>query len=379
MAGPGPALRFVGTHFKSADPPNFEPRVWQNQRMPLVDGLEIIGDHAESIGIEAVGTMQLTITRTRMQGLLHGIHLVKNNRNILIADCHIYDNRGIGIFYDNVDLHQSNVVGSHISYNKGGGIVTRGGMVRNLQVGTCDIEANHDTKGAPTANILLDSTGGSTGEVAITGCTIQHADNAPNSANIRVIGKGVAQNQTDTEEGHITIGDNVLSDVRINIDLHYARGVTITGNTFWMGFDHNLVVEDSSNIIVGPNNMDRNPRYAHSRAETSTGSVIFRRTRDSTISGLHINGNWHDPAALAFEDCSRINITGLTILDSDNINLLFKDVTNSRISGCLIRDDRPDAKSISLKTIGGKGNQISENLLGRPAQIDALPSSEPKR
>jgi hypothetical protein len=94
---------------------------------------------------------------------------------------------------------------------------------------------------------------------------------------------------------------------------------------------------------------------------------------------LHINGNWHDPAALAFEDCSRINITGLTILDSDNVNLLFKDVTNSRISGCLIRDDRPGAKSISLKTIGGKGNQISENLLGRPAQIDALPSSEPKR
>jgi hypothetical protein len=370
MAGPGPALRFVGTHMKSAAPADFEPRVWERQRMPLVDGVEIIGDHPESVGIEAVGTMQLTITRTRLQGLLHGIHLVKNNRNIVISDCHIYDNRGIGVFYDDVNLHQSNVVGCHISYNKQGGIVTRGGMVRNLQIGTCDIEANQDPKGPPAANILLDSTGGSTGEVAIVGCTVQHGDAAPNSANIRILGKGVTERQTDTEEGHVTIGENVLSDVRVNIELKHARGVTITGNTFWMGYDYNLLVEDSSNIVVGPNNMDRNPRYAHSKAETSTGAVLFRRTRDSTITGLHVNGNWHAPAAVGFEDCSRLNITGLTVLDSDNVNLLLKDVSHSLVSGCLIRDDRKDAKSTSLKVTGGGGNLIRDNLFGRPPETD---------
>ncbi|MGH7959651.1 MAG: hypothetical protein ACREH8_21935 [Opitutaceae bacterium] len=36
---------------------------------------------------------------------------------------------------------------------------------------------------------------------------------------------------------------------------------TFTGNTFWMGFAHDLLVEDSSNVVVGPNNLDRNPRY----------------------------------------------------------------------------------------------------------------------
>ncbi|MCA9206504.1 MAG: hypothetical protein KDA59_25800, partial [Planctomycetales bacterium] len=48
MAGPGPAFRFVGTHFKSADPGGFEDNVWDRQRMPLVDGLAIHGEHEEA-------------------------------------------------------------------------------------------------------------------------------------------------------------------------------------------------------------------------------------------------------------------------------------------------------------------------------------------
>jgi hypothetical protein len=57
MAGPGPALKFVGTHLKSADPENFTPAVWERQRMPLVDAVAIEGAHPEAIGIEAAGTM----------------------------------------------------------------------------------------------------------------------------------------------------------------------------------------------------------------------------------------------------------------------------------------------------------------------------------
>ncbi len=92
MAGPGPALRFVGTHFKSADPQGFSRNVWERQRMPLVDGLAILGDHDEAIGIEAVGTMQLTVTRVHVHAALHGIHLKENNRNVVISDCHLYEN-----------------------------------------------------------------------------------------------------------------------------------------------------------------------------------------------------------------------------------------------------------------------------------------------
>ena len=145
MAGPGPAVRILGTHLKgTADPGSFDPAFWSKQRMPLVENLEIFGAHAEADAIEAEGTMQLTVSRTRISGCRHGVRLINRNRNVLISDCHFYDNSGCGVLYDNVSLHQSNIVGSHISYCRGGGVVTRGGDVRNLHIGTCDLESNHD-------------------------------------------------------------------------------------------------------------------------------------------------------------------------------------------------------------------------------------------
>ena len=163
MAGPGPALKFVGAHFKSADPKGFSNNVWKRQRMPLVDGIAIEGAHPKSVGVEAVGTMQLTLTRVHVRGALHAVHMTGNNRNAIFSDCHFYNNRGIGLFYDNVNLHQSNVTGCHISYNGGGGIVSRGGNVRNLHITGCDIESNMSPDSPPTANVLIDCSGSANG------------------------------------------------------------------------------------------------------------------------------------------------------------------------------------------------------------------------
>ncbi len=372
MAGPGPALRFVGTHFKSADPGGFAQNVWDRQRMPLVDGVAILGDHPEAVGIEAVGTMQLTVTRTHIRGALDGIHLVKNNRNVLISECHIYENRGVGIYYDNVNLHQSNITGCHISYNDGGGVVSRSGNVRNIHITGCDLESNMSPDAPPTANVLIDCTGSraGTGEVAITGCTIQHNNRSPDSANIRIIGRSEPSRNRDlVREGHVTITGNVLSDVNVNVHLKDCRGVTITGNTFWMGFTHNLLVEGCSSIIVGPNNFDRNPRYSHSNTLDANNSLVFRNSEDCTLCGLHVTNVWRDPAGLLIEGCKRFNITGCSILDCDNVGLLFNNVSNSRVSDCLIRDDRPNAKSVSLEVAGGSGNMIVDNLLGTAPRI----------
>ena len=373
MAGAGAAFRFVGTHAGSADPEQVKPNVWERQRMPMVDGMEIVGAHPEADGIEATGTMQLTITRTTVREARHGIRLATLNRNVLIADCHIYHNRGIGVFYDDVNLHQSNISGCHISYCAGGGIVSRGGNVRNIQIGTCDIEMNMAPDAPPTANVLIDCTGSryGTGEVEIVGCTIQHSSKSPDSANIRIIGRSnPAKDQPVVREGHVTITGNVLSDVRVNVHLRDVRGVVITGNTFYMGYDHDLLVEESSNIVVGPNNFDRNPRYGYGDAAKVNGGVVFRGSADCTLDGLHINGAWRKPAALMVEKCSRFNIANCTILDSDTIGLLLKEVTNSKVAGCMVRDDRRDAKpGLSLKVEGGRGNWIVQNLLANGHEV----------
>jgi len=372
MAGPGPALKFVGTHFKSADPEGFAENIWQRQRMPLVDGIAIEGDHPDAVGIEAVGTMQLTITRVHIRSVLHGIHLTGNNRNIIISDCHLYENRGIGIFYDNVNLHQSNITGCHISYNRRGGIVSRAGNVRNIHITGCDIESNMSPKTLPTANVLIDCAGSpyGTGEVAITGCTIQHNSPSPDSANIRIIGRSKPdRNDKPVREGNVTITGNVLSDVKVNVHLKECRGVILVGNTFWMGYDHNLLIEDCSNIIVGANNFDRNPRYDYGNSLDARNSLLVRNSADCTLSGLHVTNVWKAPAGLTFENCRRMNITNCTILDCDSVGLLLKDVIDSRISGCLISDNRLDSGSVSLKVIGGKDNMIVNNLLATVPQI----------
>jgi hypothetical protein len=367
MDGPGPALRFVGTHEGTAAPESFKPAVWERQRTPQVSALEIVGAHPEACGIEADGTMQLTLSQVVVRKALHAIRLARRNRNVVIAECHLYENRGIGIFYDDVDLHQSNIVGCHISYNAGGGVVAKGGNVRNIHIGTCDIESNQGRDSAPTANVLIDCTGSTygTGEVAITGCTLQHNNPSPDSANIRIIGRSLpSAGGAPVREGNVTITGNVLSDVKVNVHLKDCRGVVVADNTFWQGYTHNLLIEDCSNIVLGPNNFDRNPRYDYGNTQEANNPLVIRRCQDCTITGLHVTNVWRSAAGLAIEDCRRINLTNCTILDCDGGGLLLRNLSFSRISGCLIRDDRPGHDpSVPLRLVGGSGNLISGNLV----------------
>ncbi len=375
----GPALRIRGTHQRSAAPEHVTDAVWQSQRMPTIDGLAIEGHHDEASGIQAVGTMQLTVTRLHLRSLLHGIHLVGNNRNVIVSDCHIYHNRGIGIFYDDVNLHQSNITGCHISYCGGGGIVSVKGNVRNLHITGCDIESNMSAGGPATANVLIDcrdSTAG-TAEVAITGCTIQHNRNGTDSANIRIIGNSLpSQRHGAIREGHVTITGNILSDVQTNLHLQECRGVTVSGNTVWEGYNHNMLLQSCSNIVMSANNFDRNPRYDLG-GQLPINAIVFRDCEDCTVTGLHVSQVSAAEAAVVLENCRRFNLSELTILDSYPIGLLLRDVARSRISGCLIRNDRfqPSDQTAdppqSIRVEGAEGVVIGNSLLDRPITGDS--------
>ncbi|MBE7496079.1 MAG: right-handed parallel beta-helix repeat-containing protein [Verrucomicrobiaceae bacterium] len=373
MEAAGPAIHFIGTHEGSAAPSSFKPEVWQNERTPMIEGVEIVGAHPEADGIEATGTMQITLSRVVVRLCRHAVHLTTRNRNVLISACHFYHNSGVGVFYDNVNIHQSNIIGSHISYNGGGGVVSIGGNVRNLHIGTCDIEGNHAAEGKPAANILLDSTSGSIGEVAITGCTIQHTNKAPGSANIRILGGGTdpslerRQGRPTTREGNVTISANVLSDVQVNIEVRDARGVVITGNTFWEGFQHDLIVTDSSNVIVSANNFDRNPRYLVNGFDNAEkNGLVFLRCQNSSISDNTISGVWKKRAALDVSACDRMRISNNSVLDSDGAGIRLEKITSSSVIGNLVRDDRPAGQRStepSIAVIGGKANMIELNNL----------------
>ena len=374
MAAAGPAIHFIGTHEGTAAPTTVKPAVWENERTPMLEGIEIVGAHAEADGIEATGTMQMTLRGVVVRDCRHAVHLTVRNRNVLITDWHLYHNTGVGVFYDHVNLHQSNIVGCHISYNGGGGVVSVGGNVRNLHIGTCDIEGNHAADGPAAANILLDSTGGSIGEVAITGCTIQHTNKAPDSANIRILGGGTDANverrggRPTTREGNVTISANVMSDVQVNVEVRDSRGVVITGNTFWEGFQHDLLVVDSGHVLVSANNFDRNPRYLVNGFDNAEkNGVVFQRCEDSSFSGNTIAGVWKKRAALDVEACHRMRISNNSVLDSDGVGIRLEGLTSSSVIGNLVHDDREAEKrsqEASMVVIGGKDNVIELNQLG---------------
>ncbi len=362
MSGAGPAIRVIGTHFKSADPGGVERPVWDRQRMPCIDGLGIVGGHPQAEGIEAIGTMQLTVTRTHIRKVLHAIHLKENNRNLVIADCHFYENRGIGVFFDQVNLHQTNISGCHISYCGQGGIVSRGGNVRNIQISGCDLESNMSPEQSPTANVLIDCTDSKygTAEVAVTGCTIQHNHQARGSANIRIFGRSLRdQGEAVSREGQVTISGNVLSDVQVNIHLRDCRGVAITGNTGWRAYQHSALIENCQNVVIGANLFGRrSPNLPVAANDDPCNGVLLKDCSDCSLSGLQITQVRRAPAGLILRGCRRMNITGCTILDCDNLALLLDRVTRSRVSSCLMRDDRPEASGPLVKEVDGTDNLV---------------------
>jgi len=374
MEGAGPAFHVIGTHEGTAAPHTLKDEVWDRQRTPLVDGIEIIGKHAEASGIELTGTMQPTLTRITVRHCLHAIHLTKRNRNVQISDCHLYDNSGVGVYMDGVNLHQINIVGCHISYNAWGGIVCRACEVRNLQIGTCDIEGNmidsHDKTPPvvspdlpPAANILLDCREGSVREGAIVGCTIQHNHTANESANIRFVGQS---DENRLKVGNFTISHNALSDVRVNIDLRYARGVTITGNTIWKGFDDNIRLEGCDDIVIGPNLFDRNPDY---NGETSANTLRLTDCHNCSLSGLHIHGSKNEKAALLLTGCENVSIHNAMLLDIGGSGIQLIDCTRCLVTDCTISDsgstaiqtDELETTNTAINIVGGTDNIERDN------------------
>src|SRR6266487_1645521 len=73
MAGAGPALRLLGSHQGTASPPSVAETTLNRERLPLVDGLEIVGEHPEADGIEVRGCFKPILTRLFIHQCRHGL------------------------------------------------------------------------------------------------------------------------------------------------------------------------------------------------------------------------------------------------------------------------------------------------------------------
>jgi hypothetical protein len=357
MAGAGPAIRVVGTHEGRASPETFEPETWL-ERMPLIDGIEILGAHAEADGIELEKTMQATISRVVIRKARHGIRLVERNRNVIITGCHLYENSGAGVYLDDVDLHQINIGDSHISYNRAGGVVVRNGSVRNLQIGNCDLEGNmpEDAEAAETraANVLIDVSDGdekqSVAEVAITGCTLQHNSKAAAGANIRLLGR------EDYPITVVTIGNNIMSDAKLGLYFDYTQELAVTGNVFFTSQPADIFMVRCERAVFSGNQFD--PRNSQWKND-SVGGAAFVYCTDLVFSGMQFGGIRNPSGALIFDQCERVIVNACQLRDCVN-GMVFIGCRDSVVSNCLVSGT--EVCGIDLDVHEGRNMRVSGNL-----------------
>lgn len=364
MNGPGPALHLVGSHRRSAQPDQFQEGVWEKERLPTVSGLEIVGRHAQADGIRIEGAMQPTLHGVLIRRCRHGIHLANRDRNVVIADCHVYHNSGIGIFLDRVNLHQTNIHGCHISYNRQGGIQIVGSEVRNLQICSNDIEYNYDLKADTSADVLFDCREGTVREGTIVGNTIQ-AVQSPGGANVRFLG---AKDHPHAV-GLFAITGNLIGSQSRALDLHSCRGIAISGNSIYSGYRQAIWAENCESLVIGANSIDHNPEYKG----LSTDQVVLRGCRNVSLTGLILQHTREatEPVTTSIEmtGCRQVNVTGIQVMGARQHGITLSDCAVVRVADCTIVGKEGDKAYRAAILVNEKCTHIMvvNNFLGEGA------------
>ena len=364
MAAAGPAFHFIGTHKGTADPDSVSELTWNSERLPLVQNIEILGDHEGAVGLRLEKTLQATLSAVLIRNCSTGIHLVKRNRNIIISHCHIYQNRKVGIHFDHVDLHQAIICSSHISYNPVAGIWLEGGGMRNFQFVGNDIEYNHDTKLQGCADLLIDMRpeGSSFREGTIVGNTIQ-ARPTPGGANVRILGgRGLLTG------GLLAITGNLIGSQTDLLHLADCRGVSISGNSLYSGMKRTLTAERCANLVFSGNSIDWNPGHREKNHDDGIQiSDCDGITLSSTIIENSFQGEARRGGAIEVTGSRDVTISGCQVLDPRHRGIWLEDVTRCRVSNCTVVDRRTKKTMKASIELRGKSsdNIVSGNIIGR--------------
>jgi hypothetical protein len=355
--GPGPAFHLIGHHRVSANPEQLDPKAYAFGSMPQIQGIVVQGAHPNADGICLDATFQATLSFLVVRDCRHGIHILGNNRNVLINGVHVYNNRGIGIYLDRVNLHQINISASHISYNGAGGIKIEKGNIRNIQITGNDIEYNYEHGGSDVWLIA-----GKTGirEGAITGNTIQ-AVIREGGANVRVEG---FQPQSPLKAGLLSITGNHISNQQINVHIKDSRGIVIGNNTFTRGEQRNICIERSTLININHNILDSNPDYG----ERLIGGIKIDDSSNCIVQGVTISdshgGTSERGGALEIARSGGIMVSNCILTNSRHRDVWLEDVHSSHVSGLIVRRSSANSSYTAITESGhSSGNVIINNIV----------------
>ncbi|HPO15044.1 MAG TPA: right-handed parallel beta-helix repeat-containing protein [Candidatus Hydrogenedentes bacterium] len=367
----GPAVQVLGDHQGTAHPDSVKEHTWEKERFPIISDLEILGAHEQADGIELIRTMKCIVRNVLIRRCRYGIHLIERNRNVIIADSHIYDCLDTGVFLEECNLHQINILGNHISYSKRAGIRQFNGDVHNVQITGNDIEYNAGSEES-SGEIVLESPDSLISEYSITGNTLQaRPENA--GANILVLG---ALENSPYAARTIAISGNIIGDRDKNIVLCRVCRATISGNTLYGGKTLNLHFAQCRNIVLNGNNIGTRPSM---HAATHDDGVLLEDCIDcvitSNILSEHRFGTQERGGALTLLNPQRCRVA-----DCQIIHPRIRGVHVVGGMGCVISDtsimapSTEDFRAAVEVSGGGRAHLVQNNwicsVLAAPVVIE---------
>jgi polygalacturonase len=257
--------------------------------------------------------------------------------------------------------------GNHISYCKQGGIKIAGSEIRNLQICGNDIEYNYDVKAKESADVLFDCRQGTVREGTLVGNTIQ-ARQSPGGANIRFLGAKDHPNAV----GMFAISGNLIGSQATAIDLHSCRGVVISGNSIYNGYQLALRAEDAEHLVIGPNSIDHNSDYKG----PSTDRILLVRCRHVNMSGVLLQHTREATSEVAssieIRGCQNVNVTGCQVINARVRGIAVHSSTMVRIADCTLRGRQGDKTYRAALSADGDCRQLMvvNNFLGRGSDGD---------
>lgn len=328
------ALRIVGTHTGSASPGHeSSQRIKLPEMHPYVRGLRV---HAEprlrGTALSIEGTFGLQVTQCHFFDLRTGIEFAKVNRNVVLANTNIWHCLDYGIWWNGGNVHQTNIVGNHVSYCRKAMFVDDA-LIYNVQIVGNAIEASSSPDVVEYVVHAVARDGYIEGfefvgnsledHVQVSGAAVR-IDGGPQrrGKQIMIIGNDMGNSRagdivvSDLDE--VVIANNAMSysaDYSIRLTGH-VLGVSVTGNVMNTRSDRRmgmLVIGDAEQrtvvdaLVFTDNvatNMMRLPvvaRDAELRSVNFSGNIIdyagpdsgplVDLTRDVALRSVTIRGN----------------------------------------------------------------------------------------
>ncbi len=378
MAGPGPAFRIVGEHRGTADPSSVEAHTWQNERFPILEGFEVLGEHEQADGLQLVRTIQTVVRGVLIRRCRYGIHLVERNRNFILAHSHIYDCGDTGLFLDDVNLHQVNIYGNHISYCKRAGIRQLNGDLHNVQITGNDIEYNAGWDGDSSGEIVLEVPDkGLVSEYTIASNTLQARPENP-GANILINGRPDEDSYNVSE---IAITGNVIGSRDKSVSIQESGAcVCVVGNTIYGGFACNIDLKRCRGATIASNTILPMGRTAYK--SKPKGGILMENCADCQITGNIINdheqGDEDSGGTVAMVGCRDSSVRACQILRPGYRGVYLENAVRCVISDNTITDPREEPRMIAAVEVAGssRDNVIKHNVVtpGTSAPIVCLES-----